>query len=84
MCPEQCRQARDILKWTRGELAAAAGVDHSVVDAFEDGRSILPAYEVAIRTSLEALGIGFPFELVNGRHSPAGVTYSPREREETN
>jgi DNA-binding XRE family transcriptional regulator len=83
MSPEQCRQARDILKWTRGELAEAAGVNPSVVDGLEDGRGILPDYEAAIRTSLEAMGIGFSFEIVNGRHSPAGVTYSPRERDET-
>ena len=38
-----------------------------VVAAFEEGREISPAHEDAIRTALEAVGIGFPFEIANGR-----------------
>ena len=78
--PDQCRQARDILKWTPRELAEAAAVTPWVVAAFEEGREVSPAYEEAIRSALEAVGIGFPFEIANGRARPAGVTYSPRDR----
>ena len=76
--PDQCRQARAILKWTRGELADAAGVTSWVVAAFEDGAEVLPFYEMEIRAALEAVGIGFLFEIENGVVRPAGVTYSPR------
>ena len=80
--PDQCRQARDILKWTPSELAEAAAVTPWVIAAFEEGREVSPAHEEAIRSALEAVGIGFPFEIANGRARPAGVTYSPRDRKE--
>jgi hypothetical protein len=38
VCPDQCREARTILKWTRRELADAAGVMLWVVAAFVLGR----------------------------------------------
>jgi hypothetical protein len=81
--PDQCRQARDILKWNQGELAQATGVTAWVVAAFEDGKEVLPEYHAAIRAGLEAVGIGFPFEIVKGRARTANVTYSPRDRNET-
>ena len=62
MSPDQCREARDILKWTRRDLADAAGVTPWVVAAFEDGREVLAFYEIEIRAALEAVGIGFPFD----------------------
>ena len=71
--PDQCRQARDILKWTPRELAEAAAVTPWVIAAFEEGREVSPAHEEAIWTALEAVGIGFPFEIANGRARPAGV-----------
>jgi hypothetical protein len=80
MSPEQCLKARDILKWTREELAHAAGVTSGVVVALEDGCKILPVDEAAIRTTLESVGFGFPFEIESGRGRPAEVTYSPRDR----
>jgi hypothetical protein len=80
--PDQCRQARDILKWTPGELADAADVTPWVIAAFEEGREVSPAHEDAIRAALEAVGIGFPFEIANGRALPVGVIYSPRDRKE--
>jgi DNA-binding XRE family transcriptional regulator len=80
--PNQCRQARDILKWTPSELAEAAGVTPWIIAAFEEGREVSPAHEEAIRTALEAVGIGFPFEIANGSARPAGVTYSPGDRKE--
>jgi hypothetical protein len=73
--PDQCRQARDVLKWTGAELAGSAGVRPWVVAAFEEGREVSPAHEDAIRAALEAVGIGFPFEIANKRARPAGVTY---------
>jgi transcriptional regulator with XRE-family HTH domain len=80
--PYQCREARDILKWTPSELAEAAGVTPWIIAAFEEGREVSPDHEEAIRSALEAVGIGFPFEIANGRARPAGVTYSPRDRKE--
>ena len=80
MSPNQCRQARDILKWTPSELAQAADVTQGVVAAFEEGREVLPTDEAAIRAALEAIGISFSFEIANGCARPAGVTYSPRDR----
>jgi transcriptional regulator with XRE-family HTH domain len=82
--PEQCRQARDILKWAREELAQAAGVSPRVVAAIEEKREVLPADRDAIRAALESVGIAFPFVLENDRVRPAGVTYSPLDRRETN
>jgi predicted transcriptional regulator len=82
MSPDQCREARTILKWTRRELADTAGVTLWVVAAFEDGRDILPHYEIEIRAALEAVGIGFPLEIADGQVKPAGVTYSPRGRDQ--
>ena len=82
MSPDQCRKARDILKWTASELAGSAGVTPWVVSAFEEGREVSPAHQDLIRAALEAVGIGFPFEIANGRARSAGVTYSPRDRKE--
>ena len=84
MSPDQCREARAILKWTRRELADAAGITLWVVAAFEEGRDILPHYEIEIRAALEAVGIGFPFTIEDGQFKPAGVTYSPRDKDEAN
>jgi len=47
---------------------------------FEDGRGVAPAHEAAIRAALEAVEIGFPFEIAAGQGRPAGVTYSPPDR----
>jgi transcriptional regulator with XRE-family HTH domain len=80
MSPDQCRQARDILGWTPSELAQAADVTPRVVAAFERGREMSLGDEAAIRAALEAVGISFSFEIANGRARPAGVTYSPRDR----
>jgi DNA-binding XRE family transcriptional regulator len=84
LSPDQCREARAILKWTRRELADAAGVTLWVVAAFEDGREVLPFYEIEIRAALEAVGIGFPFAIEDGQFKPAGVTYSPSDKDEVN
>ena len=80
--PDQCRQARDILKWTPRELAGGRRRHALGYAAFEQGREVSPTHEKAIRSALEAVGVGFPFEIGNGRARPAGVTYSPRDRKE--
>jgi len=43
--PNQCREARNVLKWTRRELADAASITLWVVAAFVDGKEVLPVYE---------------------------------------
>ena len=87
MNPDECRAAREKLQWSRQELARAADVPLGFIAAFEDGKetpAFLAGYEVEMRQSLEAVGIGFPSEIADGRTSPAGITYSPRDRRETN
>ena len=86
MSPEQCRAAREKLNWARHELAQAAGVPLWFIAAFEDRKDapeFLASYEIDMRRVLEEAGIGFPFEIANGRPQPAGVTYSPRDKSET-
>ena len=63
-------------------LAGAADVAPEVISTLEEGREVSPGHEEAIRSALEAEGIGFPFESANGCVRPAGVTYSPRDRKE--
>ena len=86
MSPEQCREAREKLKWTRQELAKAAEVPLWFIAAFEDGKDIpefSAAYEADMRRVFEEVGIGFPFEIADGRIRGAGITYSPRDKGET-
>jgi hypothetical protein len=86
MSPEQCREARARLNWTRHELAVAAEVPLWFIAAFEEGTetaAFLAHYELAIRQALEDVGIGFPYVLENGEAKPARVTYSPRDKNET-
>jgi hypothetical protein len=59
---------------SRRQLADAANVTLWIVAAFEDGRDILPHYEIEIRAALEAVGIGFPFVIEDGQFKPVGVT----------
>ncbi len=46
--------------------------------------AFLAHYEIAMREALEDIGIGFPFVIGNGRIAPAGISYSPRDKRETN
>ncbi|MGD0184697.1 MAG: hypothetical protein ABSC25_05540 [Roseiarcus sp.] len=86
MSPDDCREARELLQWSQRDLAAAADVPLWFVVAFEDGDSpaFLAHYEIALREALEAVGIGFPFEIEDGQIDPAGVTYSPRDNDGLN
>jgi hypothetical protein len=57
------------------------------IAAFEDGKEtpgFLAGYELDMRDALESVGIGFPFEIIDGQSAPAGITYSPRDKRETN
>jgi hypothetical protein len=86
MSPEQRREARERLNWTRHELVVAANVPLWFIAAFEDGKetpAFLAHYEVAMREALEDEGIGFPFMIDNGQIVSAGITYSPRGKQET-
>ena len=87
MTGDQCRAARERLNWTRFELSTAADVPLWFIAAFEDRTAMavdfLAHYDLAMRAALEAVGIGFPFEIENGRAAPAGITYSPRDKGET-
>ncbi len=87
MSPDQCRAARERLNWTRYELSKASDVPLWFVTGFENGHdslAFLARHERAMRHALKAVGIGFPFEIENGRIKPAGVTYTPREKGELN
>jgi DNA-binding XRE family transcriptional regulator len=86
MSPEQCREAREKLNWTRQDLAKIAHVPLWFIAAFEDGldtAEFLAAYRLGMRRVFEEAGLGFPFEIENGRMRAAGVTYSPLDKSET-
>jgi hypothetical protein len=61
MSPNQCREARGLLRWSQGDLAAAAEVPPWFVIAFEDGDSpaVMAGHEVDLREALEVAGIKF-------------------------
>ena len=86
MSPEQCREARELLRWSQRDLATAADVPLSFVIDFEDGDSpaFLVRYEIALHQALERAGVGFPFSLEGGQVKSAWVTYSPRGEGEAN
>jgi hypothetical protein len=85
MTPEQCRQARERLGWRRYDLAKAADVPLWFVARFEtdmEPPAFLADYEIAMREALERCGIGFPFQLADGRMSALDVTYAPKDKDE--
>jgi hypothetical protein len=61
MGPDQSREARGLLRWSQGDLAAVASVPLWFVIAFEDGDSpaLMAGHEVDLREALEAAGIKF-------------------------
>jgi len=70
MTPEQCRAARDKLRWTRAELSDAARVPLWFIAAYEDGKDtaeFLAGFEVDMQRVFEEAGIGFPLEIAAGR-----------------
>lgn len=63
MTPQQCREARERLKWSRHELADAAGVPVLIVTDYENqGVVTIVHWLDAVREALEAAGIEFPCE----------------------
>ena len=61
MGPNQSREARGLLRWSQGDLAAVSNVPLWFVIAFEDGDSpaLMAGHEVDLREALEAAGIKF-------------------------
>jgi transcriptional regulator with XRE-family HTH domain len=60
MTPEQCRAARDLLGWTPGDLARAAGVSVITVRDFEAGKPMEERLApVLMRRALEGAGVHF-------------------------
>ena len=81
MTPWQCRDARQLLKWSQDDLAAASRVPAEIVAMFEDGKLVgMMDLQVLMRSALEAVGIGFPFTIERGEFLPDAVTYSPPDR----
>ncbi|MGO9944430.1 MAG: helix-turn-helix domain-containing protein [Rhodoblastus sp.] len=81
MTPEQCRAARGWLDWTQADLAAAANVSLSTVRDFEKGRRIPVSNNlIALRSALEAMGLGFVYANVEGQTRPCGITYAAPEK----
>jgi transcriptional regulator with XRE-family HTH domain len=81
MSPDQCREARERLGWSRQKLADAAGVPVVVIaDYEEEGLVTIADCLEAVRAALEAVGIGFPFLIDKGQFVPCGVNYSPPDK----
>jgi hypothetical protein len=81
MIPNQCRQARDLLKWSRYDLATAADVPLWFVALFEDGKEVryfYMDYKDSMQKVLEKRGFEFPFGLVDGEICPLNLVYSPK------
>ena len=82
MTPEQCRQARELLGWSRPRLASFAGCAPETVVAFELGRCIPRASTLAaIQAPFEAAGIEFGPDDVNRRLGAAskGPSVTPEQ-----
>lgn len=74
MTPQQCRAARGWLDWSQDELARAASVSLSTVRDFEKNRRVPIANNLAaMRTALEAQGVGFAFDDDGGA---SGITFN--------
>ena len=62
MTPWQCRDARNLLKWSQEDFGRDAGLPAEIVAMFEDGTLVgMLDCQDAMRNMLEALGIAFPF-----------------------
>lgn len=83
MSPDQCRQARDLLRWSRYDLAKAADAPLWFVAMFEDGKEgwhFYMDYKVSMQKALEARGFEFPFGLIDGEITPLKIVYSPNDK----
>lgn len=80
MTPEQCRAARGWLDMSQDDLAKAARVSLSTVRDFEKGRRLPIANNLAaIRSVLEAAGIGFVYQIDGAVTLACGITYAEPE-----
>ena len=71
MTPQQCREARERLKWSRHELADAAGVPVLIVTDYENQGVVTIAHWLdALREALKAAGIEFPCEVRRQANHP--------------
>jgi transcriptional regulator with XRE-family HTH domain len=68
LTPEQVRGARQLLGWSRIRLSSRIGVSHATAIArYEDGKGRSRSLDlVVIRTVLEAAGVTFVDENVEG------------------
>ena len=77
MTPQQCRQARALLGWSRGELADAAELPLAIVAMFEaDDLVGMARCEFAMREALEAAGVAFTIGR-DRRMTPRVPTWAP-------
>lgn len=85
MTPKQCREVRELLRWGRHELAAAAEVPFWFVAMFEDKGDPDEAYvnwEVRLIRALDDAGARFPFEIAGGKSRPARAYLSLVNKDE--
>jgi len=76
MSPDQCIEARRLLDWSRGDLAAAAEIPVKIVNMFEaDDLHGLASCEIFMRDALVAAGIKFPALGADPRRAPNAVSY---------
>ena len=81
MTPEQCKEARALLNWSRADLAEAADLPEMVIEMYEDDELTgLASCEIAMRNAMMAAGIGFPDTSHDARRSPNSVTYKAPAR----
>jgi transcriptional regulator with XRE-family HTH domain len=59
MEPQQSAMARAALKWTRQDLADAAGIGVATVVRFESGRTVAAGNVAAMRKAMEARRVKF-------------------------
>jgi transcriptional regulator with XRE-family HTH domain len=79
--PTQCREARDLLGWTRKELAEKADVPVPFITSFEEGGDAPgadPLFETRVHSALSRAGAQFPREYLDGQWVAARV-YLARE-----
>lgn len=70
MTPEQCRTARELLGWSRQDLASMASISSDTVKKFEESaRQPFASTGTALCRTLEAAGAEFS----TGRRGRAGV-----------
>jgi hypothetical protein len=83
LSPDQCRAMRASISWTRGELSWAADVPLWFLRSRMEKRPP-PSSRArnSQRDALEAAGVGFLFEIEDGRSKPASLTHSLPENEE--